>query len=226
MTKAKIDSGELQLHAPETMTTAEKGRRAALARGETSTGMYYGLSEAMRFVPGGRNTLIELVHRAARNGDSAARRWWMVWSDLRLIDQRRVELDAVCETAGVPPDEIMAVAISTAMRFGTDIADLTAAIMHPRIVQQTARSAMRIGGEFADVAQKDRQWMLEHGKFISGPKPTQVTVNASAQAAAAAASQPSVPTFLESVGGAQHAHRSVQRQLTSVVEGESVDVRP
>ena len=173
----------------------------------------------IRFVPNAKRTVLDLVQRAARNGDIQAQRWWMVFSDLREIDQKRVDLDAVCEACGVPPDDFMALIVSTAMRLGSDAADLVASVMHPRVVAQTARSAMRIGGEYADVAQKDRQWMLEHGKFIAPSRGATVTVNANANAAAAAASQPSVPTFLESIGTASVAHRQIQK----AIEGETVE---
>lgn len=179
----------------------------------------------LRYVPKGRQTVVDLVQRASRNGDTAAQRWWIVWSDLREIDQKRVDLDAICELSSVTPDEFMAIVISTAMRLGIDAADLTAAVMHPRIVAQTAKSAMRIGGTFAEIAQKDRQWMLENRKFIAGPRGTVVNVNANAQAAAAAQSQPSVPTFLESIGAAASAQRAVQKAIsqTSIVDGETAD---
>jgi hypothetical protein len=192
-------------------------------RGESAEGSTYNLAMLLRFVPKGRQTAVEMIQRATRNGDRAALRWWTVWCDLREIDRKKVDLDTICELSGVAPDEFMAIVTSTAMRLGTDAADMVAAVMHPRIVAQTARSAMRIGGEHAEIAQKDRQWMLENRKFIAPNRGSMVTVNANANAAAAAASQPSVPTFLASVGGAALAQRSVQKAVTDAIDAETVE---
>lgn len=222
-TLARIQTGELQLPEPNAVTPLGKAHRNALAKGDTGAGGLFNIAMMLRFVPRGRASAIEMMQRAARNGDISALRWWTVWQDLREIDRKKADLDAICEAAGVAPDEFMAVVISTAMRLGNDSADLVAAIMHPRIVAQTARSAMRIGGEHAEIAQKDRQWMLENRKFIAGPKGTVVNVNAQANAAAAAAAQPSVPTFLGSLGSALTSQRSVQRAITDAIDAEAVD---
>lgn len=214
----RIQKGALSL-AP-----ADVARRRVLSSGRATSQPNLTLSMLLRFVPGGRKMVIDLIQHAALNGDLSAGRWWTVWSDLRLSEQDRVDLNAICEVSSVPPKEFMAIAISTAMELGTDVADLTAAVLHPRVVKQTFKSAMRIGGEYADVAQRDREMVLQHGKFIAPPKGTTVTVNASAQAAAAAAAaQPSVPTFMESIRAAQTAHKAVQKQLERSVDGEVVE---
>lgn len=197
------------------LTRGQQRHREALADGDLATKSYNILAMATRFVPGGRDSVIAIIKRASLNGDKDATAWRAVYEDLREGQQHRVSLDDVCEAAGVQPDILMGVIVSTATRWGMDMADLTAATMHPLIVHQTAKSAMRIGGDYADVAQKDREFMLQHGKFIATPKGTEIRINASAQAAAAASSQPSVPTFAESLDVASEAQRDVQGELAA-----------
>lgn len=179
------------------------------------------LAQTIRFMPGGRKTFLGLVQRASRNHDPDAMRWWDAFMDLLPRDQVTVELDLICEASGVAPDRLMAVVVSTAMRFGSDAAELVASTTYPLLIHQTARSAMRIGGKHANIAQRDREIMLQHNKFIPTPGGHgNVFVNASAQAnaAAAAQSQPSVPTFSQSLEHAMGARKAVQ--------GELVEERP
>ena len=211
--QASIDEAAL---ASRDMSQSEIQHRNTLADGEaTSTPNLHLLANALRFVRQGRATFTGFLQRAMRNGDADARAWWGVYSDLLPAQQARVDFDDVCEAAGVAPDRIMAVVVSAAMRLGTDVGDLVAATMHPALVERTTKSAMRIGGTYASIAQKDREMLFQHQRFIPVPKGTSVHVHASAQAAAAAANQPSVPTFMESLDGASSAHADVQRQLAN-----------
>lgn len=177
------------------------------------------VAQALRFVPGGRDTFTGLVHRAMLNGDPDAKAWWSIYADLPLQHQARIDFDDVCGVAGVQPDRIMGVVVSTAMRVGNDVGDLVAATMHPSIVHRTTKSAMRIGGEHAAIAQKDREMLFQHHRFIPVPRGVTITAHASAQAAAAAANQPSVPTFAESLDGASSAQSELQRRLA----GQAID---
>ncbi len=154
-----------------------------------------------------------MIQRAARNQDPDALAWWKVYQDLLPTQQKAVELDDVCEASGVTPDRLMAVVVSTAMRFGADVADFTASAMLPNLVARTGKSAMRIGGKYASVAQKDREFLFKHHKFIPVPKGTSVHVTAQAAAQAGAQSQPSVPTFSESLMGAIEGHKVVQGEM-------------
>lgn len=208
--------------AGEPLTLQQARMRTALARGETSSlsPHEHVLANVIRFVPGGRNTVIGLVQRAMRNNDPDATAWWNVYCDLLPTDQRHVDLDVVCEAAGIAPDRLMAVVVSTAMRAGADAAELVAATTLPTLIHQTAKSAKRIGGEYASIAQKDREFLLQHHKFIPTPKSGGIFVNANANAqaqaaAASAQSQPSVPTFSESLTGAVDAQRAIQGELVS-----------
>jgi len=174
--------------------------RDNLAAGLTNSMVnHHILAQALRFVPGGRDTFTGLVHRAMLNGDPSAKAWWTIYADLPLQHQARIDFDDVCGVAGVSPDMLMGVVVSTAMRVGNDTADLVAATMHPSIVHRTTKSAMRIGGEYASIAQKDREMLFQHHNFIPIPRGVVISNNVSANAAAAAANQPSVPTFAESL---------------------------
>lgn len=201
----------------EKLGPMERANRNRLSEGDDQgVPNHHILAQTLRFVRGGRLTFVGLIQRAARNGDADARSWWTVFSDLLPSNQLHVDLDAVCEAAGVTPDKIMAVAVSTQMRLGMDAGDLVAATMHPSIVHQTAKSAMRIAGEHADIAQRDREMLFQHHKFIPVPKGVSFSVNASAQAAAAAASAPSVPSFAASLDSATGAHQDIQKRLSAV----------
>ena len=158
-------------------------------------------------------------------GDVTAGAWWKIYADLLPAHQSRVDLDDVCEAAGVAPDQIMAVVVSTAIRMGQDVGDLVAAAAHPSIVRASVKSARRLGGKYAGVALKDREMLYQHHKFVPVPRGTTVQVNAhaSAHAAAVAANQPTVPTFADSLRGADEAQREVQTKLlVDAVDAEVV----
>jgi hypothetical protein len=193
--------------------------RDVLADGLSVPEQHQSSSNMLRFVPKGRDRYLAHVLRAARDGNVAARRWWLVYSELSEAQQLRVDLDAIAVAAGTTPKEMMLIVIGAAMDLGHDVAEWTAASMHPEIVSQTAKSALRISGEYVNTAQKDREWMLQHNKFIPDQRGPRVVVNASAQAAAAAQTQPSVPTFAESVSGASAAQADAQR----LIEAEIVE---
>lgn len=207
----------LMTAAGDPLTQRQANLRRALARGEMSSldPTQHIVAQSIRMMPGGRKEFLAMIQRASRNNDPDALAWWNVFMDLLPVDQQRVDLDLICEAAGVTPDRLMAVVVSTSMRAGADVAELVAAVSYPRLVRQTTKSAMRIGGEFATIAQKDREFMLQHNKFIAAPKSGSVFVSASANASAAAAaqSQPSVPTFRESLEGAMGAHKAVQGEI-------------
>lgn len=221
------DSKELEQAIDRQLTAPQIANRKALARGLVTPTDMQPLAQVIRFLPGGRNTFLGYIQRAARNGDPDAMKFWSVYIDLRPITQKRIDLDAVCEGAGVAPDAIVAVAVSTAMRLGADTADLVAAAAQPMVVRQTVKSAMRIGGDHAKIAQKDREFVLQHHRWIPtrGTVNISATANASSQAAAAAAAHPSVPSFAESLNNSVRAREAVQREhgATEPIDGEVED---
>lgn len=209
------------------LSSQQAGRRRSLANGEFSNlgPTDHLLAQTIRFVPGGRETFIALVQRGARNGDKEALAWWGVYQDLMPVDQKHVELDLVCEASGVSPDRLMAVVVSTAMRAGADAAELVAATTYPSVVRQTVKSALRIGGDHADIAQKDRELLLQHHKFIASPKAggsVFVNAQANANAAAKASTEPSVPSFAQTLNQAMGAHKDVQGEIIDATPSEDM----
>lgn len=197
----------------------QKWLRERLVKGKTNgTRNHHLVAKVLRFLPGGRQTFTAYIERAARNGDSEAREWWSVYSELLPAQQTRVDFDDVCEASGVAPNRILAVAVSEATLLNQYAAELMAGVAQPDIVDATIRSAKRIDGKHALVAQKDRELFLTHTKFLPQRGGSSVVVNANAsaeaRAQAAAASQPSVPTFSESLVAPIDAQIHVQKQLT------------
>jgi hypothetical protein len=82
-------------------------------------------------------------------------------------------------------------------------------------VSKTIESAMRFDGPNAKIAQRDREMIFQHQKFIPVPHDPGISISTSVSAAAAVASQPSVPSFEESLRGAMAAHADVQRAINA-----------
>lgn len=173
------------------------------------------LAGAFRHVKDARERFLDAVQLAASDCVKDAEIVLGIYQGLTETEQATVPIDDLVAAAGVSPSEMLAIVVKAATEHSLQLGDWTAAAMHHRIVEQTAKSALRIGGAFADIAQKDRLVMLQRQKFAPVPRGTTVTVhaNASATAKAAAASQPSVPSFLEDVGSLQGPKDAVQRAL-------------
>ncbi len=179
-----------------------------------------------RYLDGGRKRFLEYVQLAAQDGDDTAGAFWEVFTDLKLREQMTCSLDDVCAAADIKPSDLMAVVVSTGMEHAIDTGELVAAALHPKVVSQMGKSALRIDGDYADVAQKDRIAFLQHQKFVPIPRNAsmnvQVNANASSnsQAAAAAKSEPSVPRFMDDVNALRAPQERVQQVLS---EGDVVE---
>lgn len=175
------------------------------------------LAIATRYIDGGRQRFIEFLQMGMLNQLPNCVKWWAVYADLLSSERSRVSYDDVCAAAGVRPSELMAEIVSTAMEYGTDVGNLVAAALHPAIVHQAGKSAKRIGGEFAEIAMKDRHALLQARGFLPVPKGASIHVHANAsanaQAAAAAQADPSVPSFSDSMTALTAPRQAVQRQL-------------
>lgn len=193
------------------------------------------LAHATRFLPGGRAEFLEGVSRAMLEQLPAATNWWMVYAKLLPSHRLTVSFDDVCIAAGVRPSQLMAEVISCTMEFGQDVGQLTSAAMHPVLVHQLAKSAKRIGGEYADIAQKDRHAFLQARGFLPVPRNVSVAVhanaNASAQstaqsaAVAASAADPSVPSFAATMEALRGVRGSVQKQIEArAAEAQDTDL--
>lgn len=159
------------------------------------------ISAMSRFIDGGRERFIELVQVAVLNNEPVAVQWWEVYRELPSYPRSIISFDDVCAASGVSPRDLMLIVISTAMDFGQDVGNLVAAVTHPKVVSKMAESAQRIDGDFADIALKDRHAFLQARGFLPTAKGATINVHASAsaQAASAAAQEPSVPSFTETI---------------------------
>lgn len=157
------------------------------------------ISNIIRYLPGGREQFIELVQHAVINDKIEARAWYDVYRDLDFYERRDCSFDDICEASGISPDRLMSCIVGNAMKSRIDLGKLMAAMMHPDIVKQSAESAKRIVGDYAQIALEDRRMQFIHAGFIPAPKGTIVKVSANAQAAAAASAEPTVPRFAEDV---------------------------
>lgn len=185
----------------------------------------HALSLATRYIDGGRDKFIEMMQIAMLNGDPMAIAWWTVFADLTPTERTLVSFDDICGASGVQPSALMALVVKTAMDFGRDVANFVAALTHPRVVEASVKSAEKIDSE---IGFKDREMLFKHHQFIPLPKGMTVNLHASAnaQAAAAAASEPSVPSFTDDLAAAAATKSTVQRQLTEVPAGGSVSPSP
>ena len=177
----------------------------------------HALASATRYMEGGRERFIELMQLAVLNHHEDAEKWYAVYADLLLSERVIVSWDDVCAAAGVTAKSIISIIVTTAMEFGQDAGNLVAAVTHPEVVRQAAKSAKRIGGQFAEISYKDRQALFQHHGFIPMPKGTTVNVHAnasaSAKAAAVAAADPSMPSFAATMASLEEPRKTIQTQL-------------
>ena len=177
------------------------------------------MSRAVSQVPGGRPVVFGLIQLGMLDGLPNCQAWWEVYAQLLPAQRLDVAYEDICAAAGVQPKYLMAEVITVAMENGDNVSTLVAELAKPVIVTQLTKSAKRIGGAYADVAQKDRHAFLQARGFLPAPKNavTTVQVHASATAAAAAAAtaqaDPSVPSFAASMEAMRTVRTGVQQQL-------------
>lgn len=191
------------------------------------------LSIAIRSLPGGRAMFVEFCQFAMLNQLPASQKFWLVLADLTPTQRASVSYDDVCAAAGVRPSQLLMEVMGCAMEFGHDVGNLVAAASHIAIVRQTTKSAMRIGGEYSKIAQRDREMLFEHHAFIPTAQrvASSVVVNANAsanaQAAAAVSSDPSVPSFSGTMHDLHEVRQQTQQQLDEASKASTViDVKP
>lgn len=175
------------------------------------------VEQACRALHGKRDAVLEFIVFGLNNQESVFQKFWSVWGVLTKSDRLIVSLDDVCAAAGLMPSEFMSSLVKVAMQHNADISELTAASFEPRIIRQMAKSALRIGGEYVEVAQRDRMAMMQQKRHIPIPRNAAVQVNvkatANAAAAAAATNEPSVPDFLDDMESLQASKDTIQRAL-------------
>lgn len=172
-------------------------------------------SAMTRMVDGGRDRIVDLIQLAVLNNEPTACQWWEVYRELPSYPRSIISFDDVCAASGVQPKQLLIAIISTATDFGQDVGNLVAAITHPKVVAKLAESATRIDGDYADIALKDRHAFLQARGFLPTPKGATINIHASAsaQAASAAAQEPSVPSFTETIDA------TAERRTVTVTPG-------
>lgn len=188
------------------------------------------LSIATRYIEGGRERFYEFVQMAALDGVAEAQAFLVVLGDLTPIERERVSLDDVCAACGVSPSALVGKVVSVAMQHAIDVGNFVAATMHPSIVHQAGRSAKRIGGSHAGIAQRDREMIFQHHGFVPMPRGQSIHINATAasSATAAAASQasavdPSVPSFADTMSALRAPRAAVQQKLIEARPMDALD---
>lgn len=149
-----------------------------------------------------------------------------MWESGAVDDDTPYPFDVVTQIAKVKPEDVIASAVRAGLRHAQDVSRLMYAATTPQVVHRLAKSALRIGGDQAAVARQDRVTFLQHVGLapVPGARPS-VVVNtqatASAKAAAAASSDPGVPSFAEDMGSLQPTRTALQQRLA-----EAIDVDP
>lgn len=160
---------------------------------------------------GGRDTFLDGIAFAA-NESPLADRFLTGWYSLSDEVRHTVAIENVCLAMGISVNELVAVVTESLAAHLRTAADLVANSALPSVVRQLAKSAQRIGGEYADISHKDRVVFLQSQKFVPTAKGPMVQVNANAAAASYVAG-PSVPSFLEDIRSAVTTKDVVQGQL-------------
>lgn len=218
------DEDKIRLRLRETQQKLSKKDGAAPTALPTLPGVH-ALSFATRYIDGGRPRFIEYVQLAMLDNHPAACAWYAVYADLNAYDREHVSLDDVCAASGVRPKDLMSVVVAVAMDYGTDVGNLIAAVTHPEVVRQAAKSAKRIGGDHASIALEDRRMLFQHHNFIPVPRSMAININASASAAAAAAAtqEPTVPSFVDDIRRVRQVGAGRTAQAALPAGGETSD---
>lgn len=185
------------------------------------------ISEATRYVDGGRVRLLDYCKIAVADGNPLAVLWWNAFSEIDPGDQGYVSYDDVCAACGITPSSFLGMIVEAGAQHEMETADLIAISLQPKLVRQMAKSALRISGKHAEVARRDRESLLQQRKFLAAPRGLNVNVNATAsanaKAAAASISEPSVPSFVGDMDDLVAPKADVQRALSAVLDAEMAD---
>lgn len=191
------------------------------------------ISEAASLV--GKKRFLEGIYLAVVNEDPHAKAWWKAYEGLdeyaKQINQ--VIFDEVALSAGVRPDDLLKAVVGAAVTLGSRTNEMVYAMMSPKVVKAMATSAARVNplkhsDKVLDIAQKDRQSLLQGKGFLTSRGGPSITVNTNASAAAAAKAEaasvePTVPSFLDDVSSLEAPKADVQRRIQAhtVVDGET-----
>jgi hypothetical protein len=171
------------------------------------------ITMATRYIEGGRATVLGYIQLAAMNGNDSAMLWWHAYEGLSKYEQSVVSYDDVCAASGISPKLILMAIAGAGFDANCDIANLLASHLHPRVVEASGKEAITPRGI------EDRKLLMQHQGFIPVPKGTTINISSSAHsqaiaaAHAAATSDPSVPSFLNSIEDLGDVNRAVQGEI-------------
>jgi hypothetical protein len=174
------------------------------------------LSMAIRYLTGGRDAFYNLIQLVAlADASSACATWWYVYThDLSNAAQRaKASPDDICAAAGVTPKDILLDTLDLALSLNADVAQLVMVTAMPEVVASAVKASKRMKD-----GHEDRRMLLQAHGLVPVPKGATITVNARAEAQAAAVSaESSVPKFLDDIEGARQATQVVHRQLEATL---------
>ncbi len=203
-----------------------KGQQRRTSSELAQTTGVHALAYVIRYLPGGRNSFLELCKMSMLNGDVAAKAFWDVYDGLSKTQQKLIPLDDVLTASNVKLSELMAGIVGHGIEAATDMGNLIAAMFHPQVVAKMGESALRTTGPHAEIAAEDRKLLLQGRGAIPTPRGASIhlhanaNANSNANAAAASAAEPSVPTFADDMAALTGTRPGRLLPAESVIDAE------
>lgn len=132
---------------------------------------------------GGKKTAIEYARLAAQVEPRFKKLVW-AYDELSAMDQEKIRLEDLCAGAEILPTEFLGMIAQVAYSHNLDVANIIAAVHHPRIVEATIANAIE-----NPYGTEDRKMLHAHHNFVPQPKGTTISINNQPQAIAAANSK-------------------------------------
>jgi hypothetical protein len=164
--------------------------------------------------------------------DVECQRVRQVYYGLPRVHRSGLPIEAFCVAAGVSPLHVLEALTATVMRLGVQASSIIASVNHPRVVQKSIDVAL------TDDGVRDREMLHKHANFLPTPAGARtnivVTQNASATAAAQAATAPPPEQTIRRLADRFNLARALPAEVTTPVpvaqdaeyaEVESDDVR-
>jgi hypothetical protein len=151
-----------------------------------------GLAYAARYLPGGKNGLMELARGC---GDDKVQSVVKAWDTLTSGGRRRTKLEDLCVKECLSPGEMLARVAQDAHDTGLDVSKLIRGVAHPRVLQASIKQALKAEGH------RDREMLFKSSGFLPTPTGPTFNNNVSAKAQAAAVTEPvkGLPSFEQDI---------------------------
>ena len=173
-------------------TSEGVARRTGISKSKLPKLSFKGsLAFAASKVPGGKKVFMEYV-KMGIGSDERIKELIERWKGMSKSDQRRTNLDDLCEEVGISPGEVMGIAARCAFDYNSDVSNMIAAVMQPQILEATIENALRPEGF------QDRKLLHQHAEFLPAPHGQVVNVNARA-IAVAESDERGLPSFESTV---------------------------